>query len=48
MFEFFIYNKNNPNIKIFLLGAGEGVAIKAMETINQKLGRNIVVEAHSP
>lgn len=45
---FYNYHKNNPNIKIFLLGAAEGVAIKAMETINQKLGRNIVVEAHSP
>jgi N-acetylglucosaminyldiphosphoundecaprenol N-acetyl-beta-D-mannosaminyltransferase len=30
------------------LGAAEGVAIKAMEKINAKVGRDIIVGAHSP
>ena len=42
------YHKNNENIKIFLLGAAEGVAKKAQQTINSKLGRDIVVDAYSP
>lgn len=45
---FYEYHKNDPNCKIFLLGAAEGIAAKAMERINQKVGRNIVVGAHSP
>lgn len=46
--SFYQYHKNDPNCKIFLLGAAEGIAAKAMERINQKVGRNIVVGAHSP
>ena len=42
------YHANNPNCKIFLLGAAEGVAKKAMENINRRVGRQIVVGAHSP
>ena len=42
------YHKNNPNIKMFLLGAAPGVAQKAQENINFKVGREIVVGAHSP
>lgn len=45
---FYEYHKNNPDCRIFLLGAAEGIAIKAMEKINKKVGRNIVVGAHSP
>jgi exopolysaccharide biosynthesis WecB/TagA/CpsF family protein len=45
---FYEYHKNDPNCKIFLLGAAEGIAVKAMERINYKVGRNIVVGAHSP
>ncbi|MDM8310397.1 WecB/TagA/CpsF family glycosyltransferase [Phocaeicola barnesiae] len=45
---YYEYHKNDPNCKIFLLGAAEGIAVKAMERINQKMGRNIVVGAHSP
>lgn len=45
---FYEYHKDNPNCKIFLLGAAEGIAVKAMERINQKVGRDIVVGAHSP
>lgn len=46
--SFYEYHKDDPNCKIFLLGAAEGIAAKAMERINQKVGRNIVVGAHSP
>jgi exopolysaccharide biosynthesis WecB/TagA/CpsF family protein len=45
---FYMYHKDNEKIKIFLLGAAEGVARKAQEKINQKIGREIVVAAHSP
>jgi exopolysaccharide biosynthesis WecB/TagA/CpsF family protein len=42
------YHKDNEDIKIFLLGAKEGVALQAQENINAKIGRNIIVGAHSP
>lgn len=45
---FYNYHKHNKNIKIFLLGAGEGVAQKAQAKINQKVGSEIVVGAYSP
>lgn len=45
---FYTYHKNNESIKIFLLGAAEGVASKAKEEINQKVGREIVIQAYSP
>lgn len=41
------YHKND-NIKIFLLGAKEGVGEVAKERINQRIGREIVVETYSP
>lgn len=46
--EFYFYNKDNDEIKIFLLGAAEGVARKAQEKINQKVGRKIIVNSYSP
>lgn len=46
--SFYNYHKDNKDIKIFLLGAMEGVADKAMADINKKIGRKIVVGAHSP
>ncbi|MEW5860301.1 MAG: WecB/TagA/CpsF family glycosyltransferase [Cyanobacteriota bacterium] len=45
---FYEYHKNNDDIKIFLLGAREGVALQAQEKINSQVGRNMVVGAHSP
>lgn len=45
---FYEYHKDDSKCKIFLLGAAEGIADKAMKRINEKLGRNIVVGAHSP
>ncbi|OKH25857.1 WecB/TagA/CpsF family glycosyltransferase [Chroogloeocystis siderophila] len=46
--NFYNYHKNNENIKIFLLGASQGIANKAQENINSKIARNIIVGAHSP
>lgn len=45
---FYNYHKENNKIKIFLLGAAEGVALKAMGKINKQVRRDIVVGAHSP
>ncbi|MEO8890564.1 MAG: WecB/TagA/CpsF family glycosyltransferase [Coleofasciculaceae cyanobacterium] len=45
---FYKYHKDNKDIKIFLLGAREGVAIEAQKKINAQVGREIVVGAHSP
>lgn len=42
------YHKDNPDCKIFLLGAMDGVAEKAMRRINERIGRKIVVGAYSP
>ncbi|MBM3437266.1 MAG: WecB/TagA/CpsF family glycosyltransferase [Bacteroidetes bacterium] len=46
--SFYNYHKDNHVIKVFLLGAGPGIADKAMYIINQKVGREIVVGAYSP
>lgn len=45
---FYQYHANNPDCRIFLLGAMDGVALKAMERINASVGRQIVVDALSP
>jgi exopolysaccharide biosynthesis WecB/TagA/CpsF family protein len=45
---FYNYHRNNESVKIFLLGADRGVAHKAMNKINKKIGREIVVGCHSP
>jgi exopolysaccharide biosynthesis WecB/TagA/CpsF family protein len=42
------YHKDNEEIKIFLLGAKEGVALQAQENLNAKMGREIIVGSHSP
>jgi exopolysaccharide biosynthesis WecB/TagA/CpsF family protein len=46
--DFYHYHKDNENMKIFLLGGLEGVGRKAQEIINKKVGRDIVVDSHSP
>lgn len=46
--DFYNHHKNNPDCRIFLLGSAEGVAQKAMRRINGKLGRQIIIGAHSP
>jgi N-acetylglucosaminyldiphosphoundecaprenol N-acetyl-beta-D-mannosaminyltransferase len=45
---FYQYHKHNEDVKIFLLGAREGVAAEAQRRINAKVGREIVIGVHSP
>lgn len=45
---FYQHCKDDKNVKIFLLGAAEGVAEKAKQRINQKVGREMVVDCYSP
>lgn len=45
---YYTYHKDDPDCRIYLLGAKEGIAAKAMERINEKVGRQIVIGAHSP
>lgn len=42
------HHQQSSDVRIFLLGAMEGVAAKAMANINQRAGRELVVAAHSP
>ncbi|MBV9891614.1 MAG: WecB/TagA/CpsF family glycosyltransferase [Rhizobacter sp.] len=42
------HHASNPSVKIFLLGAGPGIAQRARERINARTGREIVVGAHGP
>ncbi|WP_292002852.1 WecB/TagA/CpsF family glycosyltransferase [Chlorobium sp.] len=46
--SYYTYHKNDAECRIFLLGAAEGVADKAMRLINERVGRQIVIGAHSP
>lgn len=45
---FYSYHSDNERIKIFLLGAGPGVAKQAMDNINKKTNRKIVIDSYSP
>lgn len=45
---FYHHYRHDENAKIFLLGAADGVAQAAQRNINAKVGRDIVVGAHSP
>lgn len=42
------YHAKDENIKVFLLGAKEGVAEIAKQKINKRIGREIVVDTYSP
>ncbi|MGB7248503.1 MAG: WecB/TagA/CpsF family glycosyltransferase, partial [Phormidesmis sp.] len=42
------HHKDNEDIKLFLLGGGEGVAVEAQRRINARTGREIVVGEYSP
>jgi exopolysaccharide biosynthesis WecB/TagA/CpsF family protein len=42
------HHRDNPDIKVFLLGAAPGVAERARERINARVTREIVVGAHGP
>ena len=45
---FYNYYSQDSSVKIFLLGGSEGSAIKAQEKINQKVGREIVIDTYCP
>lgn len=42
------HHRDDPAVKVFLLGAAPGIAQKARERINAREGREIAVGAHSP
>lgn len=42
------HHRNDPGTRVFLLGAAPGVAQRALERINLRAGRDIVVGAHGP
>ncbi len=42
------HHRSNSDVKVFLLGAGPGIAQRALERINERCGRDVVVGAHSP
>lgn len=46
--QFYEYHREDEICKIFLLGAMDGVAQKAMECVNEKMGRKMIVGAYSP
>jgi N-acetylglucosaminyldiphosphoundecaprenol N-acetyl-beta-D-mannosaminyltransferase len=45
---FYQHYKDDKNVKIFLLGGPSGVAEVARQNINNKVGREIVVDCYSP
>ncbi len=45
---FYRYHADNPEVRIFLLGAEEGVGAIAQQKINQKVNRKMVVDTYSP
>ncbi|MBD2773437.1 WecB/TagA/CpsF family glycosyltransferase [Iningainema tapete] len=45
---FYSYYQHDENMKVFLLGGEERAVKRAQKNINTKVGRNIIVAAHSP
>lgn len=46
--EYCDYHKDDENVRIYIMGGKEGVPQRAMERINERCGRKIIVGAHSP
>ena len=42
---FCAHHRDNPDVKVFLLGAAPGIAQRALERINAREGREVVVGA---
>ncbi len=42
------HHRHNRQVKVFLLGAAPGIAQKALERINLRVGAEVVIGAHSP
>ncbi|MBV6625395.1 MAG: WecB/TagA/CpsF family glycosyltransferase [Rivularia sp. (in: Bacteria)] len=45
---FYAHYRHDERIKIFLLGAEEGIAEIARRKINSKVGRNMIIDTYSP
>ncbi len=45
---FYQYFQHQKDIEIFLLGAGEGVAVRAQKNINHRVGREMIIDCYSP
>ncbi|MGB8700028.1 MAG: WecB/TagA/CpsF family glycosyltransferase [Thermosynechococcaceae cyanobacterium] len=45
---FYAYHKDNPDITMFILGGMDNASIIAQSNINQKVGREMVIDAYSP
>lgn len=46
--KFYMHHKDNPDITVFLCGGKPGVADKAAEKINAKVGRQFIVGTDAP
>ena len=46
--EYCDYHRSDEDVRIFILGGKSGVAQRAQESINDRIGRKMVVGAHSP
>jgi exopolysaccharide biosynthesis WecB/TagA/CpsF family protein len=46
--ELCVYHRDDPDFRLFLLGARPGIAAEAGKRINARIGREIVVGSHSP
>ena len=46
--EFCFFHREDESCRIFILGGKDGVPQQAMENINRRMGRKMVVGAHSP
>ncbi|MGA2507218.1 MAG: WecB/TagA/CpsF family glycosyltransferase [Chitinispirillaceae bacterium] len=45
---FYRYHKDNKDVRVFLLGAEEGIGRQAMDKINANVNRQIVIGCYSP
>lgn len=46
--EYCAHHRYNPDVRVFLLGAGPSVADRARQRLNARLGRDMIVDALSP
>lgn len=46
--EFCAHHAGNPALRVFALGSAPGVAARAAEVVNGRVGREIISHAHSP
>lgn len=46
--KFYMHHKDNPDITVFLCGGKPGIAAMAMENVNAKVGREMIVGVDAP